>query len=117
MRIVNLTPHPIALALPTGERITLPSEGLARATPGVSVVADEGLPVPVVRAGPLGPVTGLPGPVTGTVYIVSALVRDHPDCVGRRDVLSPATGPADGAIRGASGQIEAVTRLAGRSDV
>jgi hypothetical protein len=55
MRIVNLTPHPIVLSLPTGERITIPSEGLARATPGASVVADEGLPVPVVRAAALGP--------------------------------------------------------------
>lgn len=113
--LVNLTPHPITLALPDGSRQTIQPSGLARCLPGPATVGDEGLPVPVARQGALGPVEGLPGPAAGTVYIVSALVLGHPSLAGRRDVLAPGTGPADGAIRD-NGQIVAVTRLVGRAD-
>lgn len=42
------------------------------------------------------------------LYIVSALVIGR---VKRTDCVAPGTGPNDGAIRNAAGQIEAVTRL------
>ena len=113
MTVVNLTPHPITLRTAAGDE-TIPSSGVARCTPAPAVATDEGLPVPVARpGGPMGPVVGLPSPAPGAVYIVSAMVLAHPDCAGRKDVLAPGTGPADGAIRDGAGHIVAVTRLVG----
>lgn len=114
--LVNLTPHPIVLALQDGSRLTIPASGtVARCTPPAAQVgAEDGVPVPVARQGGPGPVQGLPDPAAGVVYIVSGMVLSHPSLAGRQDVLAPGTGPADGAIRNAAGQIEAVTRLVGR---
>lgn len=49
-------------------------------------------------------------PADGTIYLVSVVVGAH---VGdsRRDVYVPGTGPKDGAVRDAAGQVFAVTRL------
>ena len=52
---------------------------------------------------------GLPPPVPGTIYVVSAMVAAR--CAGRDDVFAPGTGPQDAAIRDAGGQVYAVTRL------
>lgn len=108
--LVNLTPHPIVLRPFPGADITIPPSGaLARvaSAPGVPVGDVHG--VPVYSAPVWGEVTGLPPAVAGTIYVVSALVAAR--CAGRDDVVSPGTGPADGAIRDDAGRIVAVTRL------
>ena len=64
--------------------------------------------MPTVGAPVWGPVVGLPDPQPGVVLLVSTLVLGH--VVGRTDVMAPATGPTDDAIR-EGGQVVAVTRL------
>jgi hypothetical protein len=84
MKIINLTPH--AINLPG---ITVPPSGqLARCQETVKTVDQievEGAVVPVVEK-TFGDVTGLPEPVWGTIYIVSALVAQ---AVRRSDVFCP----------------------------
>jgi hypothetical protein len=111
MRLVNLTPHAIALRAADGTDHTIaPSGVVARvATIAGEPVAVEGIPVPVAPAVAFGSVEGLPEPMPGVAYIVSGLVGSA--CAGRADVLVPGTGPADGAIRNEKGHIVAVTRL------
>lgn len=121
MKLTNLTPHAIVLQAADGTRTTVPPSGtVARvgSVPG-ELLAVDGVPVPVAEAAAYGPVDGLPEVVDPTIarlrgleptlYIVSAMVLAR--CAGRRDVVAPGTGPNDGAIRNAAGQIEAVTRL------
>lgn len=111
MKIVNLTPHPITLQTPSGERVTLPTSGtVARVSsvPG-EVYTVAGIPVPVQSSPIYGLVEGLPKPEEGVCYIVSGMVLAR--CQHRSDVFAPATGPQDGAIRDEKGQIVAVTKL------
>ena len=115
-KIVNLPPHAITLASETGERTTYPSAGVARvsSTPGDLSERDfVNLDFPVYRSTTYGEVTGLPDSEIGVYYVVSALVGAalRANGIARPDVLLPGTGPNDGAIRNAAGQIEAVTRL------
>lgn len=108
MAIVNLTPHPIVLHRPDGAVETIPSAGVARVAtiPAAARPAVDGFPV----VGPVqfGDVEGLPAPVAGTVYVVSAVVGAR---VARPDVFCPGTGPADGAIRNEKGHVVGITRL------
>lgn len=109
--IVNLTPHAITLRLEGGkvEKTFIISGTQARvavrATTRDSLIND-GIQIPVI-ANEYGEVEGLPESREGTIYIVSALVLGRVS--GRSDVFAPDTGPT--AVRNASGQIEAVTRL------
>ena len=109
--LINLTPHALALrAVDGSDTIVPPSGAVARVTctpGGPSGVG--GVPVPIYGADVLGAVDGLPAPVEGVLYIVSAIVGAA--CVGRTDVLVPGTGPSDGAVRNDKGHIVAVTRL------
>jgi hypothetical protein len=110
MTLVNLTPHAIVLRLPDGTDLTIPPSGqVARVAvaPAAPVVVP-GIPVPVLPAPVLGEVTGLPSPADGIGFIVSGMVAQ---AASRPDVFAPATGPGDGAIRNAAGQVVAVTRL------
>lgn len=111
--IINLTPHPVTLRAPDGADHTYPSAGVARVSSTPGTLADIGLPVPVASATVYGEIAGLPAPVAGTYYIVSALVGAALRSSGsaRTDVLCPGTGPNDGAIRDDAGRIVAVTRL------
>jgi hypothetical protein len=91
--LINLTPHPINLP----GRI-LPSEGVARVSVALSDAgAIDG--IPLVR-GVHGPVTGLPEPQAGTIFVVSALVRAA--LPQRFDLASPAnlTRDTEGRITG-----------------
>ena len=116
MNIINLTPHPISI-MPHqfGELeldgMTIPPSGtVARVAskPGEKIFPPGDLPL--YTAPTWGEVEGLPAEYHEfTIYLVSALVAAR--CVGRKDVFSPGTGPNDGAIRDAKGQIMAVTRL------
>jgi hypothetical protein len=114
-RFVNLTPHAIKLGIaqPEGEGEcvfdNIPTSGaVARvATAPGNLVFHAG--VEVHSAPTFGEVEGLPAPQEGVIYIVSGLVAGR--CVGRGDVVSPGTGPNDGARRDDKGQIMWVTRL------
>jgi hypothetical protein len=110
MKFVNLTPHIVTIFDINADKISLPSEGVAR----VATHDEEFEPVgsiPVVSAPIMGPVEGLPAPVDGVGYIVSLMVLQHPDVSGRRDVFAPATGPKHHAVRDEQGRIAGVTRL------
>jgi hypothetical protein len=112
--LVNLTPHPVVLRR-NGIDVTIPPNGTVcrvASTPGVLV--DDTGPVPIYGSPEWGDVEGLPPPHASTVYIVSGLVAGRVD---RRDVVSPGTGPADGAIRDTDGRIVAVTRLISAASV
>ena len=109
--IKNYTPHSITLAAPDGVRVTYPSSGVARVVnDAVAILVGDvgGIPVYDAPSSAGATVVGLPDPVPGVVYVVSGLCAGF--IKGRTDVVSPGTGPADGAIREA-GQIVAVTRL------
>lgn len=107
----NYTPHPITIRLPDGFELTIPSHGVARVatTPGELASETTG-GIPIYSAPSLGEVEGLPPPNYEDLFIVSSLVASK---IGRArfDVVSPGTGPNDGAIRDEKGRITAVTRL------
>lgn len=116
MQIINLTPHVITLQAADGSRTNLsprlgvdnkPNPARVSSTPG-ALRQPDGCPVPVAAPTVFGEVVGVPGPVEGVLYVASALVAQ---AARRADVVSPGTGPADGAIRNDQNQIEAVTRL------
>lgn len=97
MNLINLTPHAIRIIGADGAEITTlqPSGSVARVavtrhpSPGIGTI-----PVSVPS---FGAVAGLPAPAPGTVYIVSAMVREASR--DRRDVYSPGE-----LVRGADGQ-------------
>ena len=104
---VNLTPHSIFVTIHPDflddRGLEYPASGMvARVAAVRSVAADLG-PHRVMRQS-FGAVEGLPAPVEGTVYIVSALVLSA--LAGSRpDVVAPDTGPD--AIR-ENGQVKSV---------
>lgn len=110
MKFVNLTPHTITIFDLYVEKITLPSEGVARVetTEREMDTIDN---IPIVSAPIPGPVVGLPEPSDGVAYIVSLMVLQHPAVRGRTDVYAPATGPKHAAMRDEEGRIIGVTRL------
>ncbi len=117
MRFVNLTPHPLRLRADTANVSATPAEGdivvasatVARvpSTPGGLLGQADG--VALYGRTVYGEVEGLPAAVANTIYVVSVMFAGR---VGdRQDVYIPGTGPRDGAIRNAEGQVWAVTRL------
>lgn len=109
MNLINLTPHPVVLRRGDTDTTVPPSGIVARVASVPGALMDDAGPVPVYSAPAWGAVEGVPAPEAGTLYIVSALVAAR--CAGRSDVVSPGTGPADGAVRDDQGRIVAVTRL------
>jgi hypothetical protein len=113
--LVNLTPHPLVLRSEDGREVVIPPSGVVArvaSSPGSRRdVAAAPVPVPVYDAPTWGAVEGLPEPDGASLFVVSALVAGR--CAGRSDVVSPGTGPADGAVRNEAGHIVAVTRLVG----
>lgn len=92
--LVNLTPHEVRIFNEEGKWLIAaipPSGAVARVSVERKLwryldTAEASMWIPVM-VGSYGPVVGLPDPVPGTVYIVSAMVRQAvPD---RVDVLSP----------------------------
>jgi hypothetical protein len=112
MTFINLTPHAITIRLAAGD-ITVPASGqIARVSTSTAETRQiGGIPVQISTT---GEVTGLPAPGS-SVFIVSGMVLEALKNRGvtRSDVVAPATGPQDGAIRNDSGHIVAVTRLNG----
>ena len=111
---VNLCPHEITLRNANGDDVTLPESGaVARVSTTTTVTRTlGGLPV---RVKALGDVVGLPAPDGVHVFIVSGAVRGalQEKGVTRADVVAPATGPDDNAVRMRSGHVVAVTQLDG----
>lgn len=113
MTLVNLTPHAVRIFSTDGktELVTVPPSGsvarvaVSRVETGVipiewdaeRLLAQDPLAGLPVFVGQYGAVTGLPDTITGTIYIVSAMVRAA--VPSRRDVMSPGE-----LIRGADGQ-------------
>jgi hypothetical protein len=110
MKFVNLTPHTITIYDLYADKITLPSEGVARVETTEREMENVDN-IPIVSAPIPGPVTGLPEPSAGVSYIVSLMVLQHPSLNGRQDVYAPATGPNHAAMRDGEGRIIGVTRL------
>ena len=84
LKLVNCTPHTVKLVNDFGI-LEMPSVGVARVSSTQEEIGRV-IGVPLVRA-TFGAVTGLPEPVEGTLYIVSALVRAA--LPGRADLASP----------------------------
>ena len=101
MKVVNLTPHPIVIKQDGGTRTILPSGTVARVgTKTVPAGEFDGIPLFKTE---FGEVNNLPQQEAGTIYIVSALVKQRlPD---RADVASPGDLIRDeaGAVIGCKG--------------
>jgi hypothetical protein len=85
LKLINLTPHTVKLVNELGVLEVFPTGTVARVSSTQEEVGRV-IGVPLVRA-TFGAVTGLPDPVEGTLYIVSALVRAA--LPGRADLASP----------------------------
>ena len=93
MRLVNLTPHALTVMASDGNvRIFARGQTVARVE-----TRREACAFPFILNGvefPLhittfGDIVGLPPRNGEDVFVVSALVRSHPSCEGRDDVVSP----------------------------
>ena len=126
IKFANLNPHPLRLrvnaantsAEPDETDIVVPPRLGADGKPAparVSTTPGGALPpiggVPAFDRTAYGAVEGLPAPEADTIYLVSALVGGRPEVADRQDVFVPGTGPRDGVVRDAQGQVYAVTRL------
>ena len=85
MKVLNFTPHDIVL----NNGVVYESVGSARCSAEFSEFDENG-----VATVSYGKVNGLPEPVDGVVYIVSAMVLDALRGV-RDDLVAPATGHPD----------------------
>ena len=118
MKFVNLTPHEINFQSPiTRDFRSFPPSGQVARVNEATVAAEGVDGIPCQRVAFLG-FQDLPEPQEGTVFIVSRAVMDAwkrapawPSRRNRQDLISPGTGPNDGAIRNDKGHITAVTRF------
>lgn len=116
MNFVNLCPHPVTFQKldANGRPHTVsiqPSRQTCRvSTENFSRDAIDGVPI---QAQTFGEIYNLPDPEPNTVFIVSSIVLGALRLLGsdRQDVIAPATGPRDGALRDRQGNIAAVTRF------
>lgn len=113
MRFMNLTPHTLTFRNLDGD-VRLEASGIV-ARVGTTVVPLRTVGGMLLRAKSLGQVQNLPDPDGETVYVVSGMVLEALRASGSRrgDVVAPATGPNDEAVRDASGHVIAVTQLDG----
>lgn len=116
MRIVNLTPHQVAISMPNGTVVQYPPAGVVARVEVkqekiefINAAGEPSHPFPIVSNTFSEEIVNLPPPEEGTWFIVSGLVRT---ALGdtREDVLAPDTGAT--AIR-ENGQVVAVTRMVG----
>lgn len=102
MTLVNLTPH--ALSFNDG-RVLEASGTIARVSSSYTSFDKDG-----ICEQTFGNVQGLPEPVDGTLYVVSALVLSAAKGSGRNDIVAPATGHPE-CVRNEAGQIVSVPGL------
>jgi hypothetical protein len=104
MQLKNLTPHPLNLLGSDGEIRSYAVDGPAPRLRVEREVVGELAGLPVVRS-TMGEPEGLPPSEEGVVYVVSALVAEHPSLANRSDLAYPgeAIRDADGKIVGAKG--------------
>lgn len=103
MKLVNLTPHDVNIIRDMGDLIIRPSGIVARIEVKKEVVADlDGVPV---TYNDNGPVTGLPDPEPGTLYIVSNMTAQA--ARDRYDLLVP-----DDPVRNPAGVVLGCRSLA-----
>ena len=107
---INLTPHAVVFRGPAGDQTFPPSGKVARVSELPCSVTRTIEGIPILSRTQFGEVLDLPEPSDGTVFIVSGLVAGQ---VSRADVIAPATGPNDGAVRNEKGHIVAVTQFKG----
>ncbi len=86
MNFINLTPHDVVM----NDGTVYPSQGVARLTDTYTPFDDNG-----VCYVAYGDITNLPDPMDNTCYIVSSLVLNAAKALGRKDVVTPATGHPD----------------------
>lgn len=109
----NLTPHGLVFRNASGDLVLPPSGTVARVDTHVTPLRTVlGMPL---RSKTLSHVTGLPDPDGVQVFVVSGMVLEALRNSGcdRTDVVAPATGPKDGAIRNEAGHVIAVTEIDG----
>lgn len=113
MRLVNLTPHALAIYSSAGVR-DIPASGSLARVRSVSEEVTQIDGIPVIRPS-FSPIVGLPDPAPGVAYLVSNVILTALRAKGihRSDVVAPATGPNDGCIRNGAGHVQGVTRLSG----
>ena len=113
MTLRNLTPHPVRLELPSGRPLVLPAAArparVVAPVPARVVLRLGGEPVPVLLEPPGPALVALPDPRPGVALVVSRAVAER--ARHRPDLLVPATGPGEGAVRDALGHVVAVTAL------
>ena len=97
-RLVNLTPHDITLFKGDGESVTIEASGVIARCAVVTTAVDsiDGIKVNTTS---FGEVQGLPDPVEGTYYVVSAMVLTALNGT-RQDVLGVSE-----YIRNEAGQV------------
>lgn len=109
--IRNFTPHSVSIRLDDGDKITLPSEGVARVdqiTRAIGLVDTDKDNLTIEIAVPsYGEVFGLPAQQDGVLLIVSNFVAIA--ALDRDDLVYPDSGPS--AERDDKGQVVAVRRL------
>jgi hypothetical protein len=136
-QFVNLTPHTVDFQLPDGQRMKFPASGKDARVDSAPSLSGEitvgGVSFPTITSPVQTDVyvgwkeaeemkrEAFPAQQEELIFIVSAMVLSHPALKGRTDVVAPATGPKDGAIRSPEtlsdgspnprkGQIEAVIK-------
>ena len=115
MKPLNLCPHPITYSAVIDGRpqmVTLaPTDRPCRVqTESHDMGMLDHLPI---QRQTFGQIYNLPNPAPDTVYVVSGIVMSalKERGIERTDVIAPATGPRDNAMRNSDGQIVAVTRF------
>lgn len=107
MKLINLTPHEIAVYTQNKEQVLfkVPAEGIIPRVSSTQEIVGEINGVPV-RKNTYGAVENLPETQPDTIYIVSAMVLSALTR-NRSDVVAPDTGA--GAVRDESGRIIGTT--------
>lgn len=109
MKFINLTPHEITVVNDNGKKILhLPPGGAVARVAATYEKVGELDGIPLVRT-TFGEIEGLPQPSEGVIFITSSVVAQAAAYQGRKDVVSPDTGPS--ALRNEQGQIVAVKRF------
>ena len=99
MKIINVTPHPLALIDSEINTVEIPPSGDVARVKSYRIPIGEVAGMTVDRV-EFGAVEGLPGPSRDCIFVVSALVAGHKDVAeARSDVFSPGELIRDGEGR------------------